>query len=92
MLAGLHVDWAAAFPLEAVGLTDNYSVSPPLLWELGFDYDAHFKAKAGESLRTAIDDAEGMLTAKATVAGVSSAAYKERLRRRYRKMLAEVRR
>jgi len=92
MLAGLHVDWAAGFPFEAVGLTDNYDVPSPLVWGLGFDYDAHFKAKAGESLRAAIDDAGAILTAKAAGAGVSPAAYKERLRRRYRKMLAEVRR
>ncbi len=87
MLAGLHVDWAAGFPFEAVGLTDNYTVPSPLLWGLGFDYDAHFKTKAGEPLRAAIDDAEAILAAKAAAAGVSRAAYKERLRRRYRGML-----
>jgi hypothetical protein len=92
MLAGLHVDWAAGFPFEAVGLTDNYVEPSPLVWGLGFDYDAHFKGKANEPLRTAIDDAEAILAAKAVAAGVSRVVYKERLRRRYRKMLAEVRR
>jgi hypothetical protein len=92
MLAGLHVDWAGGFPFEALGLTDNYTVPSPLVWGLGFDYDAHFKGKAAESLRTAIDGAETILNAKAAAAGVSPAAYKGRLRRRYREMLAEVRR
>ena len=92
MLAGLHVDWAAGFPFEAVGVTDNYTAPSPLVWGLGFDYDAHFKSNAGEPLRAAIGDAEAILDAKAATAGVSRAVYKERLRRRYRKMLAEVRR
>ncbi len=87
MLAGLHVDWAAGFPFEAVGLTDNYLIPSPLVWELGFDYDAHFRGKAGEPLRAAIDDAEAIVAAKAASAGVSRAAYKERLQRRYREML-----
>jgi hypothetical protein len=91
MLAGLHVDWAAGFPFEAVGLTDNYTAPSPLLWGLGFDYDGHFKAGAGEPLRAAIDDAETILTAKAAAAGVSPAAYKERLRESYREMLAQAR-
>jgi N-acetylmuramoyl-L-alanine amidase len=91
MLAGLHVDWAAGFPFEAVGLTDNYPVPSPLVWGLGFDYDAHYKATAGEPLRAAIDDAEVILTAKAAAAGVSTAAYKERLRASYREMLAQAR-
>ena len=91
MLAGLHVDWAAGFPFEAVGLTDNYALPSSLVWGLGFDYDAHFKSKAGEPLRAAIDDAEAILDAKAAAAGVSGAVYKERLRRRYREMLAQAR-
>ena len=91
MLAGLHVDWAAGFPFEAVGLTDNYTAPSPLLWGLGFDYDAHFKGKAGESLRAAIDDAEAILTAKAAAARVTPALYKARLRESYREMLAQAR-
>jgi len=91
MLGGLHVDWAAGFPFEAVGLTDNYPVPSPLVWGLGFDYDAHFKGKAGEPLRAGIDDAEAILTAKAAAAGLSRPAYKERLRESYREMLAQVR-
>ncbi len=88
MLAGLHVDWAAGFPFEAVGLTDNYPVPSPLVWGLGFDYDAHFKNEAGEPLRAAIDDAEAILAVKAAAAGVSRTVYRERLRRRYREMLS----
>jgi hypothetical protein len=91
MLAGLHVDWAGGFPFEAVGLTDNYPAPSPLVWGLGFDYDAHFKESAGEPLRAAIDDAEAILTAKAAAARVSPAAYKERLRESYREMLAQAR-
>ncbi len=87
MLAGLHVDWAAGFPFEAVGLTDNYTVPSPVIWSLGFDYDAHFKSQAGEPLRGAIDDAETIVSAKAAAAGVSRTVYRERLRRRYREML-----
>ncbi len=91
MLAGLHVDWSAGFPFEAVGLTDNYTVPSPLVWGLGFDYDAHFRGTAGEPLRDAIDDAEAILAAKAAAAGLSRAAYKERLREGYREMLAQAR-
>lgn len=87
MLAGLHVDWAAGFPFEAVGLTDNYPIPSPALWGLGFDYDAHFKSKAAEPLLGAIDDAEAIVAAKAAAAGISRAGYTERLRRRYREML-----
>jgi hypothetical protein len=91
MLAGLHVDWAAGFPFEALGVTDNYTVPSPLLWGLGFDYDARFTGKAGEPLRAAIADAEAILAAKAAAAGISRAAYKERLRESYREMLAQAR-
>lgn len=88
MLAGLHVDWAAGFPFVAVGLPDNYTVPSPIVWGLGFDYDAHFRGKASEALLASIGAAEAILSAKAATAGISPAACRKRLGVRYREMLS----
>jgi len=92
MRGGMHIDWAAGFPFEAVGLPDNYAAPLPALWCYGFDYDASFKELAGARMRAGLDDAAAKLAQKAAAAGLRAVDYKTRMRQRYRKLLAEVRR
>jgi hypothetical protein len=91
MRVGLHVDWAAGFPFEAVGLPDNYATPLPSLWAFGLDYDSSFTGKAGTGMRTGIEGAETIVAEKAAAAGLRPVEYKKGLRRRYREMLARVR-
>jgi hypothetical protein len=91
MQVGLHLDWASGFPFEALGLEDNYAEALPALWAFGFDYDTSFSRRAGARMRTGLDAAGGILTRNAAAAGLRPAEYKNRLRQRYRGMLAQVR-
>lgn len=91
MQVGLHLDWASGFPFEAVGLEDNYAAALPALWAYGFDYDANYSRRAGPRMRTGLDTAEQLLARNAAAAGLRPAEYKNRLRQRYRAMLAQIR-
>jgi hypothetical protein len=91
MLVGLHVDWAAGFPFEAMGLPDNYATALPSLWAYGFDYDPNFTLRAGDHMKLGIEGAEEIVARRAASAGQQPVQYKNTLRRRYRAMLAQVR-
>jgi hypothetical protein len=91
MQVGLHLDWASGFPFEALGLGDNYAAALPALWAYGFDYDSTFAGRAAPRMRASIEDAERILVRGAAAAGLQPAEYKNKLRRRYRSMLTEVR-
>jgi N-acetylmuramoyl-L-alanine amidase len=90
MRVGLHVDWAAGFPFEAVGLPDNYAAALPALWAFGLDYDPAYLSKAGAGIRTGIERAEAIVSERAAASGVRPAEYKKRLRRVYRELLDKV--
>jgi hypothetical protein len=90
MRVGLHVDWAAGFPFEAVGLPDNYAIALPALWAFGLDYDPAYLNKAGPGIRIGIERAETIVSERAAASGVRPAEYKRRLRRRYRELLGKV--
>ena len=91
MRLGYHVDWAAGFPFESMGLPDNYTTPLPSLWAYGFDYDADFTNRAGERMRAGIEMAETIVTRRSAAAGLPPAAYKSKLRQRYLQMLGRVR-
>jgi hypothetical protein len=90
MRLGFHVDWAAGFPFEAMGLPDNYAVALPALWVYGFDSDASFATRAAEHMRAGIAEGGEKVKLEAAAAGVPAAVYKARLRRRYREDCARV--
>jgi hypothetical protein len=92
MRVGYHMDWAAGFPFEAMGLPDNYAAPLPALWQFGFEWDGAFGTAAGSRLRAGVDDAESRLAEDARAAGLTAAAYRKLLRKNYRELLAEVRR
>ena len=91
MRVGLHVDWAAGFPFEAIGVPGNYATPLPAVWAFGFDADSAFTSKAGPELRKGIEAAEANLARAAAAAGLPPAAYRQRLRLHYRKQLEAVR-
>jgi hypothetical protein len=90
MRVGAHVDWASGFPFRAMGLEENYSAPLPAVWAFGFDCDEYFISKAELPLRTAIGKAESLVAQRASAAGLKPEEYKQRLRQRYREILAKV--
>ncbi|SRR5579884_1541252 len=86
MRIGAHVDWAAGFPFESVGLPDNYAEPVPSLWAFGFDYDPSLLAQAGGRW-PGLDSAEDRLAAQAAAQGLTPARYRTLLQRRYREIL-----
>lgn len=90
MLVGVHVDWAAGFPFEEIGLPDNYLLPLPAVWAYGFDCDANFTGKAGPEMKAGIDAARAMVADKAAENGLSPEQYRKRLRERYRAMSIAV--
>jgi N-acetylmuramoyl-L-alanine amidase len=92
MRVGYHTDWASGFPFEAVGLPNNYDLPLWAVADSGFECDPAFLERAGIRLRRGIETAEGFMHQEAAGKGVTPAAYRLQLRRRYRERLALVRR
>ena len=91
MRIGYHVDWAAEFPFEELGLPNRYPAALPSIWAFGFEVDGSFRNAAGAKLRAGIDAGAQLLTEKAAAAGLRPAAYRKRLEQQYRRKLAAVR-
>ena len=89
---GWHVDWAAGFPFEQLGLTGNYGIPPPAIWAFGFASDPAFRSGAAPELQAAVDAAETLLERNAAGQGLRAAAYSKRLHQQYRERLEAVRR
>lgn len=91
MLVGMHRDWAAGFPFEAVGLPDNYTVPLPALWAYGFDCDANFTESVGAPMQVGIEAGRTVLARKAAEARLNLVKYRNHLRQQYRRMRDQVR-
>jgi hypothetical protein len=82
-LVGFHMDWARAFPFEALDLTDKYRVATPSIAEFGFGHDAAFDRAVGADLWPGIRDAEARLRTAAAGVGASEASHRRNLQARY---------
>jgi hypothetical protein len=91
MRLGFHIDWASGFPFQSMGLPDNYGAALPALWTYGFDYDVSFAQRAAEPMRAGIAEGQRALARQAAAAGLTPAAYKNKLRQRYRERLTHMR-
>ncbi|WP_321475831.1 peptidoglycan recognition family protein [uncultured Paludibaculum sp.] len=90
MQVGYHYDWASNFPYVAVGLPDNYSVPAPGLWIFGFTYDPALVEVTGQAFWRGLLLGEDQLRQNATAHGLSVAAYRKELEKRYRQVLSEM--
>ncbi len=88
MRIGYHVDWAAEFPYEELGLPNNYAAPLPAIWAFGFECDAGF---LNDDIRGGVETARTKLIERAAGAGLRPAAYRKRLQEQYRQRLALVR-
>jgi hypothetical protein len=88
MQAGYHYDWSAGFPFVEVGLPDNYALAVPSLWLFGFSYDPSLVNVTGERFWKGLLLGEELLRQNATAQGMSVAAYRGELEKRYRALAA----
>lgn len=82
-LIGYHADWARNFPFGALGLHDNYQVSPPSITAFGFGYDEDLVARLGGSLWPGVTAAERELVARAESERVAVDTLRTRLQKSY---------
>lgn len=92
MQAGYHYDWSSGFPFVEVGLPDNYATAVPSLWLFGFTYDPSLVNLTGERFWKGLLLGEEMLRQNATAHGMSVAAYRGELEKRYRTLIAVLKR
>jgi hypothetical protein len=90
MLVGYHVDWAADFPFEDLGLPNNYSAALPSIWKFGFEWDPTFAKAASGAMWAGVESAARMFDQRAAESGDGPRAYRKRLRDEYRQKLAAV--
>ena len=91
MRIGYHVDWAAEFPFEELGLPNRYPRRFPPYGRSASKSDGRSGTAAGAKLRTGIDSSAQVLTEKAVAAGLRPAVYRKRMEQQYRRKLAAVR-
>lgn len=92
MLVGYHIDWAAEFPFEELGLPNNYAAAPASIWAFGFEWDPRFLNAAGGKMRIGVELAAKVFNQRAAAAGLRPRAYRKLLQQQYRQKLAVVRR
>ena len=60
-LIGYHTDWVAAFPFDALGLSNKYESELPAISRFGFGYDAVYIAAAGGKRWPGLDKSDALL-------------------------------
>jgi hypothetical protein len=91
MRVGYHTDWAAGFPFQSMGLTDNYAQPLPGPALFGFRADAAFLELAGDPLRQGAARGEEQMRAGAALAGATATQFRRTLQKRYREKLSALR-
>jgi hypothetical protein len=82
-LVGFHMDWGTGFPFEALNLSNKYDVTIPSIVEFGFDHDSALERSLGGRPWPGIVDADSTLNAIAQARGVTVAAVRSELQKRY---------
>ncbi len=90
-LLGWHTDFAASFPFQAVGLTDNYALAPAAIYALGYHYDENYLRLTGPRVLPGLALADRQIANQSAKLGLSEDAYRGLLRRRYKELLAAAR-
>jgi len=90
MRIGSHVDWAANFPFEAVGLPDNYIQPIAAMYLFGFGYDDEFVRATGARMWKGLGLSEDQVRQEATQRGLTVTRYRSLLQQRYRNVAAKI--
>jgi hypothetical protein len=88
---GYHTDWGRSFPFREIGLPDGYRCPLPSVTTFGFGYDSVFLNAIGGRVWPGLLQSEEQVLRDAAANGLTPAAYRTRLRKRYREMSALVR-
>jgi hypothetical protein len=84
MGVGYHTDWAAGFPFARLGLPVNYLTPLPAITQFGFGFEDYYSTLAADELQDGISAGETILRQDATRRGLSTAAYRKFLAKRFR--------
>lgn len=87
---GYHTDWAGSFPYAGLELSDNYVQPAAALWAFGFGYDPVYVNATGSRLWQGLLLAEEQLRQEATAHGMTVAAYRKALQKKYQRILAAL--
>ena len=80
---GYHVDWAAGFPYQRLGLPVNYLTPLPAITLFGFRFDETYSNAASDELQDGISAGETVLRQDAAQRKQSPAAYRRMLQARF---------
>ena len=83
MGVGYHTDWAAGFPFARLGLPVNYLVPLPAITLFGFGFEDYYSNLAADELQDGISAGETIFRQDAQHKGLSSAAYRRLLAKRF---------
>jgi hypothetical protein len=83
MRIGWHTDWARGFAFAQLGLPANYEQPLASITRAGFVYDSAYLTTAGEELWIGLHRSDEQVRAAADRQGLTTAAYRKHLRRRY---------
>ncbi|HEU0122033.1 MAG TPA: peptidoglycan recognition family protein [Bryobacteraceae bacterium] len=84
MGVGYHTDWAAGFPFAQLGLPVNYLTPLPAITLFGFGFEDYYSSVAADELQDGISAGETVLRQEASRRGLSTAAYRRLLAKRFR--------
>lgn len=84
MGVGYHTDWAAGFPFAQLGLPVNYLTPLPAITLFGFGFEDYYSNLAADELQDGISAGETILRQEASRRGLSTAAYRRLLAKRFR--------
>lgn len=83
---GYHVDWAAGFPYQRLGLPVNYLTPLPAITLFGFRFDESYSNAASDELQDGISAGETALRQDAAQRKQSPAAYRRALQARFQQV------
>jgi len=83
---GYHVDWAAGFPYQRLGLPVNYLTPLPAITLFGFRFDESYSNVASDELQDGISAGETVLRLDAERRKQSTAAYRRTLQARFQQV------
>ena len=86
MGVGYHTDWSSGFPYARLGLPVNYLTPLPAITLFGFGFEEFFSNVAAEELQDGISAGETNLRQDATRRGLSTAAYRRFLTKRFKEV------
>jgi hypothetical protein len=84
MGVGYHTDWASGFPFARLGLPVNYLTPLPAITLFGFRFEDYYSNLAADELQDGISAGETNLRQDAMQRGLSTAAYRRFLTKRFK--------